>query len=329
MRFQLEQQLNRLWYGKRSLLFFLLLPLTFIYWCVICSRSYLYRSGLIASYRPAVPTVVIGNITLGGVGKTPLVAALARHWMNQGMIVGIVSRGYGGSSRVWPREVFSDSDPIEVGDEPVMLAQQLGCVVVVAPRRVEAIRRCEEKGCQIILSDDGLSHYAFERDVECAVFRDNRGVGNGYCLPSGPLRDSLSRLDRVHFTLRNTERCKSADSFYLAPRRFIAVTSNQTREIGEFEGRVVHAVAGIGCNAAFFKLLRSLGCEVIEHHFPDHRIFTASDITFQDNYPVLMTEKDAVKCRGIASSQHWYLRVEAQLDDDFLQNISQLVSDAG
>ena len=325
MKFYLDRKINQLWYAKPGLVAWLLWPFSGLYRFFCFMHRLLFRCGFIPVYQPSIPVVVIGNLTVGGVGKTPVVSALAQYFMKQGKTVGIVSRGYGGQSKTWPRQVTAESDPRLVGDEPVMLASQLGCHVVVAPKRVDAIRVCEDLGCNIIFSDDGLTHYYFKRALECIVVDASRVFGNGFCLPAGPLRTPKSYINSDHMILMNTESDCNESSWYVQPQAFVNVWEKGIASpIDKFKGQKVHAVSAIGNNVRFFKTLRALGCEIIEHSFPDHYSLSDKDIAFSDSYPIVMTEKDAVKCRDIkANKAVWYLRVNANLDPSVYEKIEK------
>jgi tetraacyldisaccharide 4'-kinase len=327
MQAKWDRKLNQWWYGRRNVLSYLLWPLSCLYRFALYARRSMFRLGLITVYRPSVPVLVVGNITLGGVGKTPVVAAFAQHFMRQGRKVGIVSRGYGGQATCWPQVVKADSDPALVGDEPVMLAQQLGCYVAVAPKRVDAIRLCEQAGCDLVISDDGLSHFYFARDFECIVIDGQRGLGNGFCLPAGPLRESASRLARASMLLTNTTNQSDGSHFYMQPTDFIALDTGATVALTAFKHKAVHAVAAIGNNQRFFETLRSLGCEIIEHSFPDHYSLSDKDLAFNDSLPIIITEKDAVKCADVAiKAAVFYLRVQAVIHPTAYEQLNKLIN---
>ncbi len=306
-----------------------LLPLSWIYCGLIELRRLAYRWGLKRVRRLPVPVVVVGNITVGGVGKTPLVCWLVALLQRAGYRPGVVSRGYGGQARSWPRTVTPDSDPGEVGDEPVLLARRAGCPIVVGPDRMadgEMLLRLHP--CNVIIADDGLQHLALARDVEIAVIDGERRFGNGYCLPAGPLREMLSRLQTVDVRVCNGVAQAGELGMTLAGAEF-----HQVREPKgvagpqSFRAGAVHAVAGIGNPQRFFTHLRGLGLEINEHAYPDHHLFTAEEICFPDSRPVIMTEKDAVKCAHIADERHWYLPVEVHADPRLGEIVLRLLRD--
>ncbi len=275
-----------------------------------------------------MPVIVIGNISVGGVGKTPVVIALAKYLTQKGLKPGIISRGYQGDSTEYPLVVNADSDPKQAGDEPVLLAALSHCPVVVDPNRVNAANRLSsEFDVDIILSDDGLQHYSLRRDVEIAVVDGARGFGNSRCIPAGPLREPVSRLNSVDWVLIN-----GGYFDYKPGYRFclntLAVVSMDGRPAA-IHSKTVHAVAAIGNPQRFFNSLRALGFEVIEHAFPDHHFFSSDNFSMKDDLPIIMTAKDAVKCRSISLKNGYYLPVEAELPHDFLTQFEQRLSTLG
>ena len=264
-------------------------------------------------WSPPVPIVVVGNITVGGTGKTPLVAALVEALAANGFRPGIVSRGFGASASASPLWVTADSDPAVAGDEPVMLVRQLKVPLVVATDRVKAAQYlCKHAQCDLIIADDGLQHYNLQRHLELLVLDGERMLGNGLCLPAGPLREPVERMKSVDMVLVNTTNHVSEGqyAFSLVPAALVSIGG--FRQPPPARGKV-HAVAGIGNPQRFFNTLRRLGFEVIEHPFADHHPFTRKDICFDDRLPVIMTAKDAVKCGQFADQRHWFLPVTARL----------------
>jgi len=322
--------IERHWYTD-SFVSRLLAPVGWAYCLLVWLRRQAYRRRFFPSTRLSVPVIVVGNITVGGTGKTPLVVWLAGFLQREGYQPGIVTRGYGGRARDWPRAVRADSDPAEVGDEPVLLARRSRCPVAAGPDRVRAAHTLiAEHRCDVILSDDGLQHYRLARDLEIALIDGARRFGNGRCLPAGPLRESVARLRQVdarvtqgHAGPGEWEMTLEAAGFHSleAPGKSVTVDS--------FRGRAVHAVAGIGYPQRFFTLLRRLGLEVIEHPFPDHYAFRAQDLRFDDGREIIMTEKDAVKCERLGGMRAWYLEVTAvpdtQLGELVRQRMKELV----
>lgn len=308
--------LEERWY-RPSLIPWLLLPVSAVYCSVVLLRRTAYRMGLRSSYRLPVPVVVVGNVTVGGTGKTPLVVWLAQFLKEAGYRPGLVARGYRGRARHWPQQVRPDSDPQVVGDEAVLLARRSGCPMAVGPDRVAAAQALlEHNECDVILSDDGLQHYALKRDVEIAVIDGVRRFGNGHCLPAGPLREPKRRLAQADLLVSNGPGLHLEHPMKLrlgAARRLDAPDYEQALE--RFRGQRVRAVAGIGNPQRFFSALQALGLQVEAHPFPDHHAFVADDFAFGDAAPVLMTEKDAVKCVRFAAPNHWYVPVDAVPDE--------------
>jgi tetraacyldisaccharide 4'-kinase len=306
---------------------FLLLPVSWVYRLLVFMRGQLYRLKLKHTVRLPVPVIVVGNITVGGTGKTPLVIWLAKLFGHAGFRPGIVARGYGGKARVWPLEVFPDADPQQTGDEPVLLARHCRCPVFAGPDRVRAAQALLDRyRCNVIISDDGLQHYRLARDIEIAVIDGIRRFGNGRCLPAGPLREMPRRLNRVHARVVNGDPAPGEWGLNLVSKGFRNLRSPETRVSAEyFHAGPVHAVAGIGHPQRFFNQLRAQGLRVIEHAFPDHHSFQPGDISFSLSAPVIMTEKDAVKCQRFAGPEHWYMAVEAQPDPQFAELILKLL----
>ncbi len=320
-------ELDRIWYGNHPLSI-LLAPLGWMFCGLVMLRRFAYGLGLARSYGLSVPVIVVGNLTVGGTGKTPLVIWLVEYLRSQGFKPAVVARGYGGKARFWPQQVRPDSDPAVVGDEAVLVAQRARCEVAVGPDRVKAaVGLVEQSGCNVLISDDGLQHLRLRRDVEIVVVDGDRRFGNRRCLPVGPLREPTSRLKRVDMVVCNgTSGLRGEFGMRLVPAGAVNMSNNETREIRLFRGTTVHAVAGIGFGDRFFGMLRGLGLRIVEHKFPDHHPFTAKDVVFNDDFPVLMTEKDAVKCRRYADIRHWCVPVSAQLPDPFPHRLSRLLA---
>jgi tetraacyldisaccharide 4'-kinase len=298
-----------------------------VYGLVVALRRYAYTHGLFKSERASKPVIVVGNLTVGGTGKTPLVAWLADRLSASGLKVGIVSRGYGSSNRA-PEVVHVESDWRSVGDEPLLLRQLTGCDTVVSHDRVAGAQKLVALGADVVISDDGLQHLRLARDCEIVVVDGARGFGNGRLLPAGPLREPVSRArssnivvingDPEHSSLRAGSHAVVQSSLQMSlfgaeAQRVDGLAGSQLLE--QWRGTRVHAVAGIGNPQRFFRDLRDRGIDVIEHPFPDHHPFAASDLTFDDTLPVLMTEKDAVKCRSLAHARLWYVPVSVRFDE--------------
>jgi len=298
-------------------------PLEALYRRVVRRRAAAFATGRKRVWQSPAPVIVVGNITLGGTGKSPLVAWLARFLVDQGWSPGILSRGYGGHSERYPLLLESDTPVAVCGDEPRMLADQTELPVVVDPDRTRGARRLLGVGCDILISDDGLQHLALGRDLELVVVDGRRGFGNGHCLPAGPLREPLTRLDEVDAVVINGEPVfvppVGAHGMTLVPSawRGLGDGSRLPPSLPPFAGPV-HALAGIGNPTRFFATLEALGVTPIPHAFPDHHRFTAADLAFADERPVVMTAKDAVKCRELAPADSWVLEVEAHPDAAFI-----------
>lgn len=314
MRFLSDvKRLDHYWYHDNAVSR-LLAPLSWVFCALATLRRIAYRRGWRRATRVGVPIVVVGNITVGGSGKTPVVVWLVDYLQRCGKRVGVVSRGYGGKAQTWPLPVTADSEPALVGDEPVLIARRTGVPMAVGPDRVAAaVDLLARYELDVIVADDGLQHYRLARDVEVAVVDGRRGLGNGRCLPAGPLRERPSRLAEVDVVLTNGG--NGPDAIQLTGSTLVNLKDGRREALAIFEGRRVHAVAAIGDPQRFFDSLRLAGLEVVEHPFPDHYPFVVADIAFDDGLPVVMTEKDAVKCAGFARDHHWYLPVEARVPE--------------
>lgn len=314
--------IHRVWY-ENAFLGWVLLPLSAIYWVVTASRRFLYRCGVFRTHRLAVPVIVVGNLTAGGTGKTPIVIWLARQLRARTFSPGIVSRGYGGSGSDEPMRVDAHSDVARVGDEPLLLARRSACPVAVHANRVRAAELLIDEGVDVIIADDGMQHYRLGRDYEICVLDGSRGLGNRRLIPAGPLRELPARLSQVDQLLVNgsmtsTDRLtvseQNAIPFKLSAVEACRLNESLARPIERFSGSRVHAVAGIGNPERFFDLLRTFGMQVIEHPFADHAPLTLDDIRFDDDDAVFMTEKDAVKIGRQASDRYWYVPVTVDFD---------------
>ncbi len=295
----------------------LLFPLSFVFALLSGLRRLGYRFGLLRSFGMPVPVIVVGNLTVGGTGKTPLVLWLIEFLRGQGYQPGVVSRGYG-SSAMRPQAVAAASDPALVGDEPVLLARRAQCPVWVGSKRAEAARALlsVRPDCDVIISDDGLQHYALRRDIELVVVDGERCFGNRMLLPAGPLREPLARLKSVDAVVMNGGRVRPGEfSMRLVGDVFRNLKHGDSAvQAADFGGKRVHALAGIGNPERFFAQLRQLGLDVVEHPFPDHHAFQPQDLQFADADVILMTEKDAVKCAAFAPDNCWVLAVSAEVD---------------
>lgn len=334
------KRLDHYWYSYNPVSV-ALLPLSWLFSLVSRLRRYAYVVGLFPTKKLPVPVIVVGNISVGGTGKTPLVIWLARHLQDLGYKPGIISRGYGGKATEWPLPVVPQSDPTQVGDEPVMLASRTGCPLWVGPDRPAAARALlATADCDILISDDGLQHYALHRDLEIVVLDGVRGLGNGLSLPAGPLREAPSRLAQADLVIANGPSTPVLATFglttladyrmNLVPGQLINLAAPSLAVgLDYFEDQPVHAMAGIGNPERFFDTLRAAGLRPRTHSFPDHHRFREAEITPDDALPVIITEKDAVKCAPFAHRRHWYLEVSAQPDTGFIQQLDQRISEIG
>jgi tetraacyldisaccharide 4'-kinase len=305
----------------------LLLPLAGLFCLLVSVRRQLYRSGLLASVKLPVPVVIVGNLSVGGTGKTPVVVWLA-HWLrDQGLRVGILCRGYGGRSRDWPLRVEPDTPVALAGDEALLLRRRSGCPVYAGPDRVQAGRRLlAERGCDILLCDDGLQHYALQRDLELLVIDGERRFGNGLCLPAGPLRETRKRLRRVDLLISNGAARPGEHPLRVTGETALALNGvRPPRSLTSFSGRTVEAIAGIGNPERFFRLLEARGVRINRHRFADHHPFRPQDLEPFAGKTVLMTEKDAVKCAAFAGDDVWYVPAEAQFERPFIQQLRLLL----
>jgi tetraacyldisaccharide 4'-kinase len=315
----LEQSLNRAWYGKPKGLL-LLLPIEYLYRLIAGLRRRFIRPQVCGA-----PVIVVGHISVGGSGKTPVVLAVAQFCKSLGYKVGIVSRGYGGRAPSYPYLLSTESTPAEAGDEPYLMFQRSGLPLAVAPDRLAAAKLLvTEQGCDLIISDDGLQHYRLARDIEVLVVDGERGFGNGHCLPVGPLREAVSRADEIELKVINGgDSDMSGYAMALQGVAAVNIANGEALALNNWplNQRRIHAVAGIGNPQRFFRSLQLAGFDVIEHPFPDHHPYTADDLQFAEPCPIVMTEKDAVKCRAFATNQHWMLPVNGEIAPQFYSDL--------
>lgn len=315
----LAERLESAWYGVGRVPWWAA-PLAALYGMAMRMRRACYRLGLLRQVRLPVPVVVIGNLSVGGTGKTPVTIAVAEVLRRRGYTPGVVSRGYGGS-QVEPVLLDATPDPARVGDEPCLIRAS-GVPVAVGRDRPAAARLLIDAGCNVLIADDGLQHYALARDVEICVIDGVRRFGNGRLLPAGPLREPLSRLNRVDFRVSNGGVVAPGDvPMQLQGGLVRALADDHVKPLADFAGQTVHAVAAIGHPQRFFASLRTQGITVVEHAFPDHHAFAAADLAYADGRAVLMTEKDAVKCRTFAQPHWWAVPVRAVLPPDFYDEL--------
>lgn len=308
----------------------LLIPISWLYRGVFSLRKFIYSIGLLPSYRAPIPVVVVGNITVGGTGKTPLVIRLVELLRDNGFNPGVISRGYSGQSSNYPLSVTQRTSVAESGDEPALIVRRTGVPMMVGPNRGDAIKQLiRDHQVDIIISDDGLQHLAMQRDVEICLVDDTNKSSNTHLLPAGSYREPLSRLNSVDLVLLHMP-------VLVDVQMTMALASSQPQPVRPSSDHVpdgvdwlsqsnIHAVAGIGNPNRFFETCRELGFKITEHAFADHHSFTAQDLNFSDDDLVLMTEKDAVKCLNFANEKHWYLPVDAKLSNEFETRLLELL----
>ncbi|MCK5831449.1 MAG: tetraacyldisaccharide 4'-kinase [Methylococcales bacterium] len=328
MKQNFSRWLEDAWY-KEMYISSTLMPLSMLYDDVIRFRRFLYKKGIYKTTKLPVPVIIVGNITVGGTGKTPLTLWIAKVLKEEGFKPGIISRGYGGNAENWPQWVDENSQPDLVGDEAVLMAKKADCPIAVGPERVKAAQLLLDKSdCDVVISDDGLQHYALERDIEIAVIDGERRFGNGYTLPCGPLREQISRLQHVDLVIVNGVAEEDSEfSMAMEGNVVINLVTQEEKLLNEFYKISCHALAGIGNPKRFFSLLERKGINIESHPFQDHYQFIEKDIDFEDDKPVLMTEKDAVKCSGFAKEKHWYLPIEAQPQQQFKDKLLTLIKE--
>ncbi|MDR3416499.1 MAG: tetraacyldisaccharide 4'-kinase [Nevskia sp.] len=323
----MKDAIERIWYRAEPPPAWLR-PLGALYGAV---GAELARRRQAAAVRLPVPVIVVGNLTVGGTGKTPFVLWLVQLLRAQGWRPGVISRGYGGHAPSYPLRVGAATDAAWAGDEPALIARRLGVPVAVAPDRVAAARLLLDGGeADILISDDGLQHYRLARDLEICVVDGSRGLGNGALLPAGPLREPPQRLDRVQLLVVNGGGWRRdgvpALDMRLELSEAVALEAGERRPLAAFAGQRVHAVAGIGNPQRFFDALRGAGIEVVPHPFPDHHRYVAADLDFEPALPLLMTEKDAVKCRELARPGWWQVPAETVITAEGAALVQQLVA---
>lgn len=306
--------LQQVWYGAgRGGL--ALVPLSWVYRAVVAIRCSLFRMGVMAVTRVACPVIIVGNVTVGGTGKTPFVLWLTERLCARGLRVGIASRGYGGRLGSQLRIVGRADDARDVGDEPLLMSRRDNAVVAVCRERSKAAQSLVQEGADIVICDDGLQHYGLHRDMEIAVIDGARRVGNGRMLPAGPLREPVTRLQSVDWIVCQGGSPEPGEiGMRLVGDELMSPDGRVTARIDDFSGRRCHAVAAIGNPGRFFDTLQRAGIHVVPHPLPDHSDIEAALAEITDDDPILMTEKDAVKCRASGRDNLWYLQVEAELD---------------
>lgn len=332
------------WYSEKLNFFcWIFYPIELIYICIVLLRKKLYKYKFFRTYKFNIPIIIIGNLTVGGTGKTPVVMYVANYLKNQGFKPAIVMRGYKSKNINYCQIVAKNSDPDVYGDEPVLIANKMDCPVIIGKNRVASVAfLLKNFDVNIIICDDGLQHYSLSRDLEILMIDGERLFGNAHCLPLGPLREKITRLNTVDLILFNTTNnqqfnCLANNSnnqymLNLVPEKiYNLINPNIIKNPKDFS--CVHAISGIGNNQRFFNLLASFGIKTINHPFPDHYKYQEKDLNFNDDLPVVMTEKDAVKCVKFAKENYWCqsVNVEFNLEQqfnnyliNFLKNYSQI-----
>ena len=322
-----------------STLLVALWPLSLIFRLIIAIRILLVSTKVRPLYH-AGPIIVVGNISIGGTGKTPLIIHLANYLRNQGFSPGIVSRGYGGQASSYPHYVKLDDDPNYAGDEPLLIARRTGCPVVLDPDRIEAVKylfsQCD---VTVILSDDGLQHYKMYRDIEICMVDGSKMFGNSLCLPAGPLREPVERLKDVDFVVVTGAADKIEKlqvpiiQMSMKAKSFVNLISGEIRPFGGAPfniGNNIQAVCGIGNPERFYSMLEPLPYPITKFSFPDHHRFTSRDFTpdlIAEHQPIVMTEKDAIKCKDFATKNFWYVDVEVAVPEYFLTNLEEKIKE--
>lgn len=319
--------LEQAWYsGNRWLK--LLRPLELLFCFLANRRRQAYQQGKRPTWSAPVPVIIVGNISVGGTGKSPLVIWLVEQLRQKGYKPGVISRGYRATPPTTPYFVTAGSSSVEAGDEPLMIVRRTGVPLVISPDRVAAAKLLlEQTGCDLIISDDGMQHYALNRAIEIAVIDGVRGFGNGHCLPEGPLREPVERLDEVDLIVVNggspaqlikPHLLNKTFPMALQPGELVCLTGARRVAADQWsQSRQVNAVAAIGNPQRFAKTLGALGFTPVLHSFPDHHSYSEKDFSFEQARPLFMTEKDAVKCDHIALDDAWYLEVNAELESGF------------
>jgi len=321
----MQQWLESVWYSSdNDKSRFLLMPLSCLY-CAI--NNYQRKTQTKNQVKLSCPVIVVGNITVGGTGKTPLTIHIVKLLQKGGYKPAIITRGYGGKATTWPQAVSADSEASLVGDEAVLMAQRTNVPVYAGANRLESVEKLlKVHDCDVIVSDDGMQHYKLPRDIQIVVIDGKRQLGNGHCLPAGPLREKKERLDSCDLIVVNGEKNavenphnKKHFEMVLSGKTLINLLTSEEKQLSDFSGQEVQALTGIGNPQRFYSTLKAGGLNITENSFPDHYAFQESDLSFIDDSTVIMTEKDAVKCKSLIgrSENYWYLPVTANLSNYF------------
>ncbi|MDD5300891.1 MAG: tetraacyldisaccharide 4'-kinase [Gallionella sp.] len=319
-------------WSRTTPLHLILFPVSLLFRLLVALRRALYRINILSGHKLPVPVIVIGNISVGGTGKTPLTLALAQQLIQHGWHPLIVSRGYGGAAQQ-PQQVETNSVAQQVGDEPLLMARRNLCPVWIGKDRAAAAQAAlkNHPQCDVVLCDDGLQHYRLRRDVEVAVVDGMRGFGNGLMLPAGPLREPVSRLHSVDAVVINNGKTSTGQyAMRLSGEIFYNLLDpGETVTAGHFHALNNHAVAGIGHPQRYFEHLQALGISFTPHAFPDHHPYLETDLAFSGCDALLLTEKDAVKCAAFADARYWVLRVDAEIDSTLIDHILRKITPHG
>jgi tetraacyldisaccharide 4'-kinase len=290
------------WY-QYPWVFLICLPFSIVYQFIMSIRRFCYQKNWFKKYRAPVPVIVVGNFVVGGTGKTPMVIALAKLLIQSGYHPGIITRGYGSKKSAQNLFISKDTDPSLAGDEPVLIATQTGCPVIKNKNRASAAKLLAQQ-CDIIISDDGLQHYGLIADIKIAMQPDRTWLRNNFLIPAGPWRESQYSLKTVDFVMESQVEIESISPLSIAASKVLG-------------DEPVHAVCAIAAPWRFFKLLNDFGLKTINHAYPDHYLLTENNLKFDDNLPVLITEKDAVKCKNFNLSNVWVVKIKTKLDPQF------------
>ncbi len=326
----LSELLEETWYNKHPLAYFLL-PLSWLYRFIIFVRKQIYKAGLMRVNKFNIPIIVIGNIVAGGTGKSPLTIWLVDYLKQKGRLPGVISRGYGGKLNNSVQQVRVDSNPELVGDEPIMIARKANCPVAIGKNRSKAVEGLlEHENVDVIICDDGLQHHALGRDIEIAVIDGLRRHGNGFCIPAGPLREPVSRLKNVDMVVANARAQRGEFLMEYTYDDLVSLNNpNITKPIQEFSQQTVNAVSGIASPEKFYSYLIRHDLKLIRHKFTDHHQYEYKDLQFDNDYPIIMTEKDAIKCEKFATDNIWYLPIKAVLPDAFTHRLDIFLKEIG
>ncbi|WP_159084174.1 tetraacyldisaccharide 4'-kinase [Saccharobesus litoralis] len=319
--------IEKAWYQGHKIAW-LLLPLSGLFYLLSSIRRLLFKLGVKQSYHPQIPVIVVGNISVGGTGKTPFTIWLVEQLKQAGYKPAIVTRGYGNTLSAYPHVVKNNDAAQLVGDEPKLLAENCQVPVVIAPKRIDAAKTAKALGCNVVISDDGLQHYALQRDIEIILLDAKRGLGNGWLLPAGPLREGKWRLSSTKFVLYNCGANLPEDCLLEEQRsQALMISADEPRNMLEPElsydkSASCNAVCAIGNPQRFYNSLAQCDIQIGDSkEFIDHHQFTEADFHFTHQRPVIMTEKDAVKCRHFAKQHFWFLPIEAKVNPIFKNNL--------